>query len=345
MVAMNSLAPYPWQQTAWQFLQKQRHQQRLPHALLFSGQAGIGKRHFACLTAQWMLCQQPVSALPCGECRSCQLYAAASHPDVLLIEPEAAYQSIKVDPIRQLSAFMATTAQRGGFKVVVLGPVEQLNVNAANALLKNLEEPTDNTLLLLLSTVLTKVMPTIRSRCQIMPLTTPGREQTHAWLRALGVEENTDALLDLSANAPLKAKALANNPALLDPLKAFLTHLAQGHKVSGDLSVVNTWLDIDVNDLLDWWLQLLILASTGSLMTHSSQAEDALSQCVLTLKQQLQALTQQPLHQQWLHRFIDRLLLLKKQLLSGANPNKQLLLEELLLDWGLLMQAAQKDAA
>ncbi|MBX2808312.1 MAG: DNA polymerase III subunit delta' [Cellvibrionaceae bacterium] len=328
---MNSLAPYPWQHTAWQFLHEQRQQHKLPHALLINGQEGMGKTHFARLAAQLMLCQTPVSELPCGQCRACQLCDAASHPDLLVIEPEAAYKTIKVDQIRQVAKFMSTTAQQGGFKVVILGPAEQLNINAANAILKNLEEPANDTLLLLITHVLTQVMPTIRSRCQILSLPTPEHAQTSAWLQGLGLGENVNALLDLSANAPLRAKALAAADTL-DKLNVFLTMLIKSHQCAGDITLVKSCLDIELHELLEWWLQLLILSCTRQVANGPPHNGGDLSQHLSTLRQQMHNV-----HPQWVYRFIDKLLLLKRQLLAGANPNKHLLLEELLLDWGALL--------
>ena len=141
--------PYPWQLQEWQQLSQQIAAKKLPHALMFAGAKGIGKRHLAEALAQLLLCLSPIEGTPCGKCRGCMLNKAQNHPDLIVISPEEGAKGIKVDQVRALIEDLGKTAQQGGYKVVVLEPAEAMNANAANALLKSLEEPAASTLLIL----------------------------------------------------------------------------------------------------------------------------------------------------------------------------------------------------
>lgn len=137
---------FPWQQALWQQLAGRTQH---AHAYLLHGPQGIGKRALAERLMALLLCQRPEGLQACGQCKSCLLLAAGSHPDNYVLEPEEADKPIKVDQVRDLVSFVVQTAQLGGRKVVLIEPVEAMNVNAANALLKSLEEPSGNTVLLL----------------------------------------------------------------------------------------------------------------------------------------------------------------------------------------------------
>ena len=125
---------YPWQDSLWQQLAGRAQH---AHAYLLHGPIGIGKRALAERLMASLLCKQPVNLEACGECKSCLLLKAGSHPDNYLLEPEEADKAIKVDQVRDLVSFVVQTAQMGGRKVVLIEPVEAMNINAANALLKS----------------------------------------------------------------------------------------------------------------------------------------------------------------------------------------------------------------
>ncbi|MEO0443897.1 MAG: DNA polymerase III subunit delta' [Pseudomonadota bacterium] len=327
--------PYPWQQNTWQAFLRRYEQGRIPHAALLSGQQGMGKRHLANTMANLLLCQQPKSGLPCGTCRACVLIQSESHPDKIHISPEEGARQIKIDQIRSLSAFVGETAQQGGNKVVVLGPLEALNINAANALLKNLEEPTPGTYFMVFSHILSAAMATIRSRCQIVPLGVPTREQSIQWLSLANTDKHKDLALylDFAAGAPLLAKRLLSDEN--ENLKVFIKTLVTISKTIGvDLSIIQNWLDIDLSDLLNWWLHLIYLWIM--IQTRKNQDYDKVG----TIGRQVYDLADLNYNKQWLFRFSDKLMALKRQVLQGANHNRQLLLEELLLDWCAIMKAA-----
>ncbi|HVK93377.1 MAG TPA: DNA polymerase III subunit delta' [Noviherbaspirillum sp.] len=221
---------YPWQDSAW--LQLQQLRQRLPHAILFHGPEGIGKTGFAERFAQSLLCQRPASAgHPCGACDACGWFAQYSHPDYRRVRPEALDEDdgaeegdategkkaakskapskeIKIDQIRALADFMNVSTHRQGMRVILLHPAEALNTAAANALLKTLEEPPPNTMFLLVSNSLDRLLPTILSRCRKFALAMPVQDEALAWLKAQGVND-ADVWLAEQGGAPLAAQALA----------------------------------------------------------------------------------------------------------------------------------------
>lgn len=168
----------PWQQLAWQQLTEQYRNERLPHALLAGGVVGIGKRRFVARFAAWLLCDTKPMDKPCGECASCHWLKAGTHPDFYWlpdgdnananISNKNADNTIKIDDIRALQAFFYRTGDR---RVVVLDHSETMTIAAANALLKTLEEPNAGVYLLLISDSVAKLLPTIKSRVQQIPLT------------------------------------------------------------------------------------------------------------------------------------------------------------------------------
>jgi DNA polymerase-3 subunit delta' len=156
-----------WLQPGRNQLQQMIRQGRLPHALLISGSEGLGKRMLADWLAGTLLCEQShgdVSA--CGQCSACGWFDNGWHPDLLRLEPEEAGKAIKVDQVRRLGASLGMTSHSGGYKITIVQPADAMNVNAANSLLKTLEEPTANTLLILLTATPGRLPATILSRCQ-----------------------------------------------------------------------------------------------------------------------------------------------------------------------------------
>jgi DNA polymerase-3 subunit delta' len=210
--------PYAWHTATWQRLSDLHREERLPHALLVGGPAGIGKRRLAQAFAARLLCQAPVATGACGQCKSCSLLGAGSHPDLLELglEVDAKTQKvakfIKVDQVREVVEFAAMSAQLGGYRVVMVEPAHLMNVQAANALLKTLEEPGPRTLLLLLSSQPLGLPATIRSRCQQLLLGMPAAEESLAWLSPqLRDAATARLLLELADGAPLAALALRDS--------------------------------------------------------------------------------------------------------------------------------------
>ncbi|MFP4902876.1 DNA polymerase III subunit delta', partial [Paraburkholderia sp. BR14261] len=194
---------YPWQTDDWQRLQQLRS--HWPHALLLHGQAGIGKLQFAQHLAKGLLCEAPqANGEPCGACAACNWFVQGNHPDYRIVVPEALAgeigqagddeakaekadkadgeegkkgrapsKEIRIEQVRALLDFTSVGSHRGGLRVVVLYPAEALNVAAANALLKTLEEPPAGVVFLVVSARIDRLLPTIISRCRQWPMGTP----------------------------------------------------------------------------------------------------------------------------------------------------------------------------
>ena len=185
--------------------------QRLGHAMLVTGPAGVGQFALSLALAHAWLCEAPGADErgACGVCPACRLMAARSHPDLLVLLPEALREAlgwgpadagesdkaskakpskeIKVDAVRAAVVYAQSTSARGRGKVVVVFPAEQMNTIAANALLKTLEEPPGVTRFLLATEAPDALLPTIRSRCQTLPLALPDAAVAGAWLAGQGV--------------------------------------------------------------------------------------------------------------------------------------------------------------
>ncbi|KQQ97443.1 DNA polymerase III subunit delta' [Massilia sp. Leaf139] len=271
---------YPWQQTAWTQLQAMR--ERMPHAILFHGPAGIGKADFIEAFAQALLCEnvQP-GGQACGACASCGWFVQHNHPDYRRVRPEALEdepagegeeggedkkakaskapsKEIKIEQIRALADFMNISTHRQGLRVVVLYPAEALNMPSSNALLKTLEEPPPGTVFLLASNSLDRLLPTILSRCRKFGLPMPDHAAALAWLQAEGVND-ADSWLREEGGAPLAAldKAQGGSREELDTLLGFLARpnvesaLRQADKLSKTpLSSLVSWQQRWLYDLL-----------------------------------------------------------------------------------------------
>lgn len=207
-----------WHVEPWTRLQARHARGALPHALLFCGPTGLGKRDFVRRFARGLLCERPVEGEACGACRACRLLDVGTHPDLIEIglalrKDGTPRTEIIVDQIRELSARLAMSSQFGGWKVAVIDPADALNTAAANALLKTLEEPAAQTLLMLLADAPWRLPQTIRSRCQRVEFGLPPRTEALAWLEAQGVPA-APAALDAALGNPGLAQAWSQAGAL-----------------------------------------------------------------------------------------------------------------------------------
>lgn len=320
---------YPWQVGLWQQLAgRSQH----AHAYLLHGPAGIGKRALAERLMARLLCQGPAGLDACGSCKSCHLLAAGTHPDNFVLEPAEADKPIKVDQVRELVEFVVQTAQLGGRKVVLLEPAEAMNLNAANALLKSLEEPSGNTVLLLISHQPSRLLPTIKSRCVQQACPLPGQAVSLEWLAKALPEmsaEARDELLALAAGSPLAALRLEEQGVreqraqAVDGVKKLLKQqVAPSH-------LAESWKALPLKLLFDWfcdWAQLMLryqLTRDEAGLGLEDMRKVVQYMADKTPQGQLLAM------QSWL-------LEQRQKVIGKANLNPALLLEALLVQWAAL---------
>lgn len=211
-------APYPWLEPPWQRLRATRA--RPAQALLLAGPRGVGKGALALAWARALLCEAPLAdGAACGECPACHWFATGGHPDFRLVtlqektgkEGEIRMATaIEVDQAREAVDYVQLSTYRAGFRVVLVNPADSLNLAAANALLKVLEEPPLNTVFVLVSDQPRRLLPTIRSRCTRLDIGLPPVDQAAQWLAGQGVDDAIN-LLALSGGTPLAAQRWADS--------------------------------------------------------------------------------------------------------------------------------------
>jgi DNA polymerase-3 subunit delta' len=228
--------------SVWNSLQARRAQ--MPHALLLLGQRGLGKFDLARQFAASLLCEQPqADGLACARCLACNWYAQGNHPDFRLLQPEAmsddaepaedgkkkASQQITIDQVRGLDEFLNVGTHRGGLRIVIVNPTEAMNRATANSLLKTLEEPAPSTLFLMVSSDPMRLLPTIRSRCQVVPVPLPSAARAEQVLAEHGVAD-ARRWLALAGGAPgLALEWSASGQS--DWLEALIRRLAAGRSM------------------------------------------------------------------------------------------------------------------
>lgn len=205
----------PWHRIQWRQLLDARDRSRLHHALLLAGPGGVGVERFAECLARRMLCENPPGEdVACGRCRACILLEAGNHPDTLRVTPEEEGKQIPVDTIRDLIDYLQLSSHGGGYKIAIVSPAERMNWNAANSLLKVLEEPPGSALIMLVSSRPSLLPATIRSRCQIIEFPPVHDQSAQNWLRQrLPEGQEAGDLLLLARGEPIKAAAMLENGA------------------------------------------------------------------------------------------------------------------------------------
>lgn len=204
-------APESWLLAHWRRLVQARHKQQLAHAILIYGPRGLGKRRLAAGFVRSLFCSQPdEQGMACGLCRDCRFVQAGTHPDALSVcAPDGAV--IRIDDIREMNRFLYYTGQRGFMRVALIDAAENMNLNAANSILKTLEEPPPGVLLILLSDDYLQVAATVRSRCLALRCCYPQKAVARSWLQnRLGEQYDVGLLLALAQGAPLLALQYAD---------------------------------------------------------------------------------------------------------------------------------------
>lgn len=243
---------HPWNEPILKSLAARA--EKLPHALLIHGAQGVGKLALAERIAQTLLCEAASGTKPCGKCDGCRWFLAGSHPDFRRLEPESMMKEvepeegeaapakktkpsteIKIEQVRAIADFLNLRSHRGRQRVALVHPAEDMNANAANALLKGLEEPPAGAMFLLVSHRPASLLPTIRSRCVAVPVPLPPRQTALDWLSGQGAK-GAERWLAYAGGAPLRAleyaaranalEALLRSPGLVDDREG-AEHLAE----------------------------------------------------------------------------------------------------------------------
>lgn len=234
---------HPWNEPILQSIAARA--EKLPHALLIHGMQGVGKLALAERIAQLLLCEAQSARKPCGQCDGCRWFLAGNHPDFRRLEPESLQKEIepeegepapakktakpsteiKIEQVRGIADFLNLRSHRGRLRVALVHPAEDMNVSAANALLKGLEEPPAGAMFLLVSHRPAQLPPTIRSRCVKVPVPLPARKVALEWLSGQGMKD-AERWLAYGGGAPLRAlhyaaegehlSALLSNPRVVD---------------------------------------------------------------------------------------------------------------------------------
>lgn len=310
---------FPWHLENAKRIETMRSAERLPHALMLHGLPGTGIREFAASLGRLLLCKDNAAGA-CGDCHSCQLVAAGNHPDLVSLEPEREGGAIKVDQVRELVSFGQATAQLSGYRVIQLLPAEAMNPNAANALLKTLEEPGDDTLLLLVSYAPATVMPTVRSRCQMMAMGTPTVAQSRNWLaQHLASPGELDLLHQFAPQQPLYA---LQSEALVKELRLVAETLPALIEGRADIQqTAQLWMSVDVHQLLLWLYRWLSAACSHAAVERGDHEITTRIYREWCARAPLESLLQR----------LDGIVRIRRQLASGSSLNTQLLLENLAL--------------
>jgi DNA polymerase-3 subunit delta' len=315
----------------------------LPHAILLQGHQGIGKLAFARSLATALLCESPGPAnVACGECVGCHWFSGGLHPDYRQIEPESLAENvaeeqesdkkgglqITVKEVRQLNEFIGISSHRNGPKVIVIHPAEALNISAANALLKNLEEPPPRTHFLLVSHRSHALLPTIKSRCRRLSLPKPDPKGALAWLKSQGVDEPELGLAQ-TGNSPLLAAQLERQD-YWEPRDNFLQHI--GAKLFDPLAVAEQVKDYPVQYLVSWLQKWSYDLATRKFLgsVHYNPDHEAALAAAAVQADGLEILR--------FHRDMVR-----QQRIVNHPLNPRLFIEQLLLGYARLLQSSHND--
>jgi DNA polymerase-3 subunit delta' len=206
----------PWLAPQIEVLRRAKQASRFPTGLMIHDERGAGGEALARFAAQLALCRE--ADAPCGRCRDCRMYLATQHPDFIEVVPIEDSKYIRVEQVRELAEQLALTSHGGGATVALLNPADSMNPNAANALLKTLEEPRAGVTLMLVCSAPSRLPATIVSRCQRLRVVAPSRAESIGWLERHRGAGPWPAVLEVLGNAPFEA--LSANPSEVARLKA-----------------------------------------------------------------------------------------------------------------------------
>ena len=254
-----------WHINNYRRLYKLAEAGKLPHALLFAGMSGIGKKEFTLEFSKLLICKQPILQLPCNNCKNCKLYNTGNFLDLTIIKPELG-KAILVDQVRSISENIyhrgSQTTWLGNIKIVVIENADTLNINAANFLLKILEEPPQDVYFILVSDSPAKLLATIRSRVQRHIFLRPELKQCLEYIQSIDTENSKDleAIAHYFARQPLLLDKIVKNNILQSIVKLINTcnQLIAGNSVDLNL-VVEALTKTNDNSHIYWQVYFLVI--------------------------------------------------------------------------------------
>lgn len=331
-MSISNLGPLPWQEALWQRFSALIQHNKLSHAVVLAGQDGTGKEHFARSLAAGLYCESPDEfGIACGRCGACHQFQANTISDFRWIVQDSDASSISVDQIRGAIEFFELSRDKGRKKIALVRPADRMTVNAANSLLKTLEEPPGDALIMLLTSHPERLPITVRSRCQLFTVPTPEWQVGQDWLLAQGCDDSALAL-DVTGCAPLAAKVFCADESsvrfqeLLNSLRSSLEGRA------ANFESVASWKAFDIEELLVWmsliseWMVLQKAAGSSALERHLPEMIERVSRLSL---------------QEHLERH-ERLLEMKRQ--RGVSVNRDLVLDQLQILWSVSHSTTRQSA-
>ena len=315
---------FPWQKAQWDLIQNQFTLERNPHAILLYGPADLGKREFAERLGERLICKEASISDACGQCSACLLLKAGTHADLRQVSPEDS-KLIRIDQIRELNDWSVQTGQHGDRKVAIIYPAEQMNLQAENALLKSLEEPVPGTLFILVSDQPGRLLPTTRSRCQSYAFAAPAESVAVKWLEK-NAQETKDLAqaLALAGGSPLKVVREIDSEYLdrRELVAKTLDGLIRKNETA--LAGASKLQNHDAVEVLETLQSLTTDAIIAELEGDESRLTNLDYQAVV-----LDLGAKVGLHD--LFRLSDLILEAIRHLNSNSNPNRQLLVESILV--------------
>ncbi|HHZ69533.1 MAG TPA: DNA polymerase III subunit delta' [Methylococcaceae bacterium] len=250
----------PWHDTAWQLLKGYISNERIPQALLLTGQAGLGKTQLVRFFVHLLLCESRDRShdSPCGKCRPCTLFLSGTHPDFVEIKPESDDKDIGIDQIRWLLSKIRLTVHYLQYRVIVVQQADQMNRSAANSFLKVLEEPPDRTVIILITDQLSLIPATVQSRCQKIAIEPPTAGSALDWLNENYITGDLPLLLKLSGGAPLLAREYAERDAITIRAQLFEKFLLLRSKKLSIVTVAAFCCEHNQFDLVAWMISLIV---------------------------------------------------------------------------------------
>jgi DNA polymerase-3 subunit delta' len=302
---------------------------KMGHAYLFRGPDGVGKKRTALTFAAYINCKNPLQHDACGRCAPCRKYFSGNHPDLIIVEPDGA--AIKISQVRELKHHLAFPPLEARVRVVILEDINTMRREAANSLLKILEEPAPGNILILTADLTGKVLPTILSRCQIIPFGPLDHEEmARVLMQEYSMEESLALTLAAVAEGSLGRAKLLYQEDLLAFRREVIEELLLGKYGQAEtighvmrMSEKATALKENIYEflaLLRLWYRDLVLAAAGGPEPLLANKDLSFSLSTATQRWSINQL----------HEKLQRLDLAEKQLLR--NCTRSLVLETLFFD-------------